>query len=611
VIPAEAARRLAAVATAAAAVVVPLIYLPQLEAPFLVPKLAALELAAALGWLAFSLSDHRRWSPPLAIGAALVLFTTGIAWALAARGPAGAPYALAALARWGALFGVAAGAMVVAADPARRQTLLEAITGTTAVVSAIGIVQHLEIGSLPIPVISAPGSTFGNRNLAAEAVAMSLPLGWAAIAGARGPGIRRALAAAFALALVYLAATRARGAWLGAGLGLGTLLLLARPRLTRRSVALAVAVVVVAALVGLLPGRLNPRFANDAKRFARGTDVVSASFDTRSTALRTRLGLWRRGLAMWRDHPLFGVGPGNWPVVFPRYAEPGATRDGVLGAALAPRQAHDDLIERADETGLLGLLALAALVTAVVLAVRRRLAADRTGPAAAAGALAALAGAGVTGFPLEMPAPLGLAGLALGLVAGEAGPHRRPRLAGVVLAAVLLIGSGVRAQQQIRGSAWLEAAERALHHDRGRAGAERALPPLDRAAAVTPRVFRVHLRTAQMMLRLGRHREAVQAARRALAVEPLSPNGWATLAAAQLPEQPVESRASAGRALSLLHDHPFALFVDAQAAEATGNRNAAAISWQRLKDVGSAPDVDEETARAARDLFAAHFGQQP
>ena len=36
--------------------------------------------------------------------------------------------------------------------------------------SAIGLWQHLDLTALPIPVLSAPGSTFGNRNLAAEAV---------------------------------------------------------------------------------------------------------------------------------------------------------------------------------------------------------------------------------------------------------------------------------------------------------------------------------------------------------------------------------------------------------------------------------------------------------
>jgi O-antigen ligase len=621
--PAAFARRLALVATTAAAVLVPLAYAPALEAPFLVPKLAVLEVTAALGFLAFALHiaavDGERWSRPAAVGAGLVLFTTAAAWAMAAQ----APYAVAALARWAALFGIACAAVLVSGDARARQRLLEAITGAAAVVSAIGILQHLELAPLAIPVISAPGATFGNRNLAAEAIAMSLPLGCAALAAARGPA-RRGLVVALLLELVYLAATRARGAWLAGALGLLTLAMLAPVRLSARGAVLVAAAAVLAGLTGLLPGRFNPRFVGDTKRFASGANVVEASFDTQSTALRTRLGLWRRGLAIWRDHPVWGVGPGNWPVVFPRYAEPGATRDGVLSMGLAPRQAHQDLIERAGETGLAGMAGLAALGAGAILAIRRRLAAvagDRITTAAAAGALAALAGAGLTSFPLEMPATIALAGLALGLVA--ASPIARPaatlhaarwrsRLggAGVAVAVGVLLWAGWRAQKQIRGSAWLGGAERAMRRDPGRDGALGALPALERAAAVTPGSFRVHLRTAQMMLRLGRPAEAEQAIHRALALEPFSPNAWATLGAAELEGgRAAQARASATRALALLADHPFALFVGARAAEAIGDRNGAAATWQRLHALAD-ESTERNTAEAARNFLSAHEGTQ-
>jgi O-antigen ligase/cytochrome c-type biogenesis protein CcmH/NrfG len=618
--PAALARRLAVIATTAAAVVVPLIYAPALEAPFVVPKLAVLEVMAALGFLAFALQiaavDGARWSRPAAVGAGLVLCTTAAAWAMTPR----APYAVPALARWAALFGVACAAVLVSDDARARQRLLEAITGAAAVVSVIGILQHLELAPLPIPVISAPGATFGNRNLAAEAVAMSLPLGCAAVAAARGPALRRGLVGALILELVYLAATRARGAWLGGALGLLTLAALAPVRLAGRRAVLVAGAIVLAALAGLLPGRLNPRFVGDSKRFASGADVVEASFDTQSTALRTRLGLWRRGLAIWRDHPIWGAGPGNWPVVFPKYAEPGATRDGVLSMWLAPRQAHNDIVERAGETGLVGVGGLAALCAGAIIAIRRRLAAgagDRTTTAAAAGALAALAGTGLTGFPLEMPATIALSGLALGLVAASpiarsaATPdtvrgRRRAGRAAVAVAGLLLLGAGWRAQQQLRGSAWLAEAERAMGRDSGANGALAALPRLERAATIIPRSFRVYLRTAQMMRRLDRPADAQKAIRRALALEPFSPNAWATLGAAELDGgQDARARASAARALVLLADHPFALFVAARAAEATGDRNDAAASWQRLYDLAS-ESTDRDTAEAARSFVRAH-----
>jgi O-antigen ligase len=619
------ALRLATAATLVAAVVVPLLYLPMLEAPFVVPKFAVLELAAALGLVAFvyqrGMPTGIHWARPVTLGAALVLVTTVLAWAMALPGPLGTSYAVPALARWGALFGLAAGTTLVAADPTARGRLLDAVTAAAAAVSVIGLFQHLELVALPIPVISAPGSTFGNRNLAAEAVALSLPLGCAAIAAARGAA-RRVLLGALTVSLVYLAATRARGAWLGAGLGLITTLALIRPRLDRRALAVGGAVLTLALLAGILPGRLNPRYVGDSKRFASGADVVHSSFDPRSTALRTRLGIWRRGLVLWREHPLWGVGPGNWPVAFPRYAEPDATRDGVMSAWLMPRQAHDDLVERAAETGLVGLAALGVLVAGVALAARRRLrvaaaTAERLPLAGAAGALVALLGTGLTGFPLEMPATIALGGLALGLVAGTAeeqgdmwpwsSARTAPEWVGqatIGLALLALLAAGLRGGHQIRASLWLGRAEHDLHRVAGPAGAERALPSLARAAAITPGGYRIHLRTAQMMLRLRRFPEAEAGARRALAVEPLAPNAWATVGAAELGAgRPAQARTSAGRALELLHDHAFALFVDAQSAEALGDRNGADTSWKHLEQIATSAGVDEDTANAAREFL--------
>jgi O-antigen ligase len=616
-------RHLATAAACLAATVVPLIYLPGLAAPFIAPKTSALEVVAMLALLAFALRPAGaapRWTRPLARAAGLVLVTTAASWVMATRTPEGAPYALSALARWVAFFGLACGAAVLADDRPARQTLLEAVAGAAAVVSVIGLWQHLELAPLAIPVISAPGSTFGNRNLAAEAVAMSLPFTAGAAMGGRARGTRLALVFALVLQLVYLAATRTRGAWIGGAAGLLAVLVLARPRWSRPVVAVALGAVALAAIAALIPGPRNPQYVGDTKRLASAVDVAQQSLDPRSVALRTRFGLWRRTLKMVRDQPVWGVGPGNWPVFFPRYAEPGAAQDGVSSAALQPRQAHDDLLERTAETGLVGLAALATLGWAVVSAARRRLrSADqetRASTAAASGALVALAGAGLTGFPLEMPATLALGGLALGLIApgnpvasppGDLAPRRRwLRAAAVGLSAGLLLWAGLRAERRLRGSAWLGRAEQTLRHDSSAETATQALSALDRARAASPDEFRVHLRAAQMLLQLRRHAEGALAARRALALEPFSPNAWATLAAAQLGTgDTAGALASAGRALDLLHDYPFALLVHAQAAQARGDQPGAAGDWDRLRALATGA-ADQSTTTAARAILRDH-----
>jgi O-antigen ligase len=605
---------LAEMTSCGAALLVLLVYAPSLQAPFLVPKLAALELTASVGLVSFALRRATpggpRWDRGVTLGALLVLGTSALAWAGAAAGSPGAPYAVDAMARWGSLLGLACGASVLADLRDPRQRVLETVTIAAAVVAALGLLQHLELPPFSIPVISKPGSTFGNRNLAAEVMAMALPLGLGAVAGARRNGSRRVMLGALALEVVFLGVTRARGAWLGAACGLAMVMWLGRRRLNRTVVVLAVASAGAAGIAAAVPGRVTPHDAGDAKRYSGMVEVLQQGVDARSTALRTRFGLWRRTLAMVRDHPLLGVGPGNWPVAFPRYAEPGATRDGVLSATRAPRQAHQDLLERAAETGLPGLLALMVLAAGTVVAARRRTEDSETRPAAsaAAGSLVALVGLSLGSFPLEMPGTLALAGLALGLVASDRrappSPPRSPVRAytAAVVASLLVPFAAVRAVHSVRSSAWLGAAERAMRRDAGWPGAMEALRDLQRALDARPDDVRAELRTAQMFLREHRPMDSARAAEQALGVEPDAPNGWAALAAAELAAgDDVRARRDATHALTLLEDYPFALDVRAQAADHAGDVGAARADRQRIDQLALG-GADDDTARAARDL---------
>src|SRR6185437_9448946 len=180
-----------------AAVLVALGYFPSLASPFVEPKLAVLVLAGALGfgarlWAAATGSAGARWDPFVARAAQALLAVTVLSALVAAgRVPPGAPYAATELVRLLALYGVALGAGLVAAsaEAAAPRRLVEAIASAAALVALLGLLQHLGRSPFPLPTISVPGSTFGNRNVAAEAVAMALPfgLGLFASAGATEP----------------------------------------------------------------------------------------------------------------------------------------------------------------------------------------------------------------------------------------------------------------------------------------------------------------------------------------------------------------------------------------------------------------------------------------
>jgi O-antigen ligase len=547
-----------------AALLVALAYLPALASPFVEVKLAAMVLAGALSgavWLAGRAAGARASLDRGIAGAGLaVLATTALAAILAAFRGAGTPYAGAELVRLNAAAGVALGtALVVAAG--RAGPLFQAIQVGAALVSVIGLAQHAQVLPLSIPSFSVPGSTFGNRNVAAEAVAMALPLGLAML---EAPGVAprwraRLVPVLLSVQALYLAVARTRGAWLGAAAGVLVFLALRRPPLSRRTALGAALVLAAAAAAAAVPGRWTEHDALDAKRFEPGSRVVLEALNTSSPVARTRLGLWRRTWTMYRDAPLTGVGPGNFAVLFPRYAEPGAAADGVLSPGLAPRRAHDDLLERLAETGPLGLAALLALyVAAAMAAVRRargaRAAGDRPGVAFAAGcagSVAAFAGCGLTGFPLAMPATVFLLAVALGgLAAPDAAAEvaGRPRPFG---AASLVLGAAL----VLAGAGW-SARRLAASYFLGRP----TMVNLDRAVRLAPRDFQVALQAAGTAWRAGDPVTARARAERALGIEPFSPNAWEALARARLAAgDPAGAAAAADRALELLHAYPEAL----------------------------------------------------
>jgi O-antigen ligase len=448
-------RELAGWAACAAAFGVPLIYISPLESPFTVPKLALLQLSAALcltAWaLAVAATPGRKLEGWLDRRSAVVLYpavafvvTSAISWLTALPGPVGAPYGSIEVARHGSMVMLGLGTALAATDRQWRRNILYALAAGAGTMALIGLYQNFPeladwIYDLRIPRISPPGTTFGNRNLAGETAAQAIPLTLTAVCLASGRRrLTIVLAAAVACEMAYLGVSRTRGAWLGGVAGMIGFVIVLWPRL-RLPQLIGTALVLAFALgITFAPPTPKTKASGDLKRMVDATSLVEITIDKQSSAVRTRFGLWRRSYQMWRSRPVFGVGTGNWAIVFPRYAEPGAFEEGVLTHRLTPRRPHDDLVERFSETGPLGLAALlgiyvGTLVVGLRARPRRRPRGDdpagaappeddvetlerRAMVAGGAGCLAALLGSGLTGFPLALPGTCTVAGIGLGML---------------------------------------------------------------------------------------------------------------------------------------------------------------------------------------------------
>ena len=176
---------------------------------------------------------------------------------------------------------------------------------------------------------------FGGMDNNSFAVSLVCTVGPAvALAIAHGRWWMRGLAAASALLILHAALLSfSRGGMIGL-IAVGVTALVVMPKRPRYLIPLALAAILAIRLTGPeLVDRLGSAFTSEGDR-----DVSAQS----------RLDLWRDCLTVAVSHPVFGVGPSNWPIVASSFGwTPG-------------KQAHSVWMQTAAETGFVGVSALLA-----------------------------------------------------------------------------------------------------------------------------------------------------------------------------------------------------------------------------------------------------------
>ena len=254
----------------------------------------------------------------------------------------------------------------------RRAGLAHSLLGAIALAVVVGtgtaLLQTYGVETDFFSLNRAPGGTLGNRNSIAHMAAFGLPI--ILLVSLRATSWTRWLIAGIGamLAAATLVLTRSRAGFLACGAVLVVLLtaLAVSPTLRRHGRTwLRVIVILVLAGAGiaaatLVPNALNWRSDNPYLESLTGV----ANYQEGSG--RGRLVQYRQSLRMAAAHPVLGVGPGNWPVVYPDYA---ADRDPSLdnsepGMTSNPWPSSDWIAfisERGFAATLLLVLALAAM----------------------------------------------------------------------------------------------------------------------------------------------------------------------------------------------------------------------------------------------------------
>ncbi|MEZ6038500.1 MAG: O-antigen ligase family protein [Planctomycetota bacterium] len=232
--------------------------------------------------------------------------------------------------------------------------------------SGFGLLQRFGLGEIGgYGVEREPVSTLGNLNVASEWTAVAAMA--VAVLGADAVNARlRALAAvAVGLAAAYLVVDGSRSGMIALPIGL-LLLLLVRWR--KRGAAAVQPAAIVALLPALMGAMLGLVAATGAAKPAASDALAATRELQRSTAtLEVRWEIARGATRLFADSPVFGQGPGQFQVQYPRVRSEREIELSSFGRRFSTeaRTAHDDWLELLVDGGLPALVLFAAMLFAL------------------------------------------------------------------------------------------------------------------------------------------------------------------------------------------------------------------------------------------------------
>jgi O-antigen ligase len=417
------------------------------------------------------------------------------------------------------------GARSVAARGAYRPILVAAAIAAV-LAAGLALAQAYGLETDYFSANRAPGGTFGNRNFVAHMAVIGLPsLVWCTVTARRPFGaLLGSLGAAVLGAALVL--SRSRAAWLAV---LASVVVLLIPMVASRkywrdgNIGGRFARLCLAAVIGgmasiVLPNTLNWKSESPYLDSARG--VV----DYKKGSGRGRVAQYSNSLGMSVANPVFGVGPGNWPVEYARFA-PANDRSIADDGMTANPWPSSDWVAFVSERGIVPALALLGTFTLLFFGALRRWSELKDPDAVLAQCVLAgtiVATMVVSAFDavLLLAAPSFLVWSVLGATSGirAASGERRgrevkisPRALSFAAAGIILIVLASAARSATQAMA-MSTVGRGGHTAGWVAG-----------AMWDPGSYRINLRVAQLYSRRGHCSIALGYARRAAALFPLAP----------------------------------------------------------------------------------------
>ncbi len=238
--------------------------------------------------------------------------------------------------------------------PEIKYLIFKAFVLSSLLVSLIGLAQILGIGFTKLPGQLVPYGTFGNRNIYTPALLLTLPFVILEIIWAESDKWKWFAIISGLLNVLVVLLSCMRTAWLALALAILITMIILLVKNKRNSLEYTSALIrkikiVVISLVFLgIAGAFVFVIKSDEKKANVGKLWSFSSTNERTT-------LWKKSIEMFFDHPVNGVGEGNWRIMLPNYTLTGLPREAVVGEMHYQRP-ENDFIWILSETGLVGFI---------------------------------------------------------------------------------------------------------------------------------------------------------------------------------------------------------------------------------------------------------------
>jgi len=250
-------------------------------------------------------------------------------------------------------------------DKKSSSQILYALISSLTVVSTIGLLQYYLIDVDLIQNIFAQngslGATFGNKNMASHFIVMTLPLSFVLLLATKNNQQVIVYSITTFVGTLFLIFIMARQAYVAIGIEILILFLFLildkwknkdknfLATMEKRKVK-SVAIVFILFLLVLFANLGNQGFNNENNSISKIERIQSILVNEHNG----RLPAWRNTIEMIKDHPISGVGVGQWAEAYPLYYDR-IMKDKIFNEKTRLKRLHNDYLEMFANVGFIGI----------------------------------------------------------------------------------------------------------------------------------------------------------------------------------------------------------------------------------------------------------------